>query len=108
MPDSGASGDSVFVVGVVIFLGGGGFCFLFFCFYLKANWPPKSSSMNSSGDPATPFIREGQSMCHLVEISVVFLSFAYSFRLVYLFIHQTQLCICKSLAFCQRLGGKVE
>lgn len=47
-------------------------------------------------------------MCHLVEISVVFLSFAYSFRLVYLFIHQTQLCICKSLAFCQRLGGKVE
>ena len=58
--------------------------------------------------PATPLGVGGQSTCHVVKILVVFMSFVYSFRLVYLFIHQTHLCICKSLAFCQQQGCKVK
>lgn len=63
--------------------------------------------MNSYVDPVIFFIREGQSTRQVVKIPVVFTSFIYYFSLIYLFIHQTHLCICKSLAFCQ-LGYKVK
>lgn len=84
------------------------FPWCFFFFYLKTDWLPWSPSTNSCADPVTPFIREGQSTCHVVKISVVFMSFVYSFGLVYLFIHQTHYVSANHLTFCQQLGCKVK
>lgn len=81
-------------------------CHYFFVLYLKTNGLLEAPVCIVLWIQSYPLLG-GQSTCQVVKISVVFTSFIYSFSLVYLFIHQTHLCICKSLAFCQ-LGRKLN
>ena len=98
MPAHGFWGQSVFVVVIVVLLG---------CFSLfgdkRASSKPRYGSFCGS---CFIIYREGQSSCQVVKILVVFTSCIYFLSLVYLFIHQTQLFICRLLTFCQWLGCK--